>query len=272
LRTSFRYKKSSLRSRIIIWSIGRFAKTVIAIDENTKSTLPSGIDVEVVHNSLHLDEGNSIKIFKDRLPGDGELVVGYVGNILHSKGVLMLLAAIRDLSRQGKAVRLEIVGGAINKLHGIRARIIELLGISDDASRDVYKYIIENHLENNVTLKGHVNDICKVYPCFDVLMFPSIFDSPGRPIFEAAFFGVPSVACISQPRADTFMNFETGISIPYGDHASLMEAISYFYENRNEIKRMGENAKLLAQKNFDPQKNALMVWSIYKKVVKSSYI
>jgi glycosyltransferase involved in cell wall biosynthesis len=267
LRTSFRFRKWSLRSRCIIWGIRRFAAVVVAIDENTRSTLPGDLNVEVVHNSLHIDVSPVLDV-PDAGKSADDFVIGYVGNILYSKGILNLLKAINDLVLQGKTIHLEVVGGSIRKFSGFREKIVSLLGISDDASAEVSKYISDHQLERSVHLKGYQSDMRAVYKGMDILAFPSIFDSPGRPIFEAAFFGIPSIACISKPRSDTFIDIETGVSVPYGNHLALVRAITLFYEDRAEVARMGENARLLAHQNFDPEKNAEKIYLIYKKLVK----
>ncbi|WP_322867893.1 glycosyltransferase family 4 protein [Aquicoccus sp. G2-2] len=268
LRTSFRGTPPSRRARIILWALRRTASAVIAIDENTKSTLPPDMTVDVIHNSLHVCDVEDRPIDHNRFNDSRPLVLGYVGNLLFSKGILELLKAIVELRKQRKDVRLEVFGGSISQAKGPVRKIISGLGLSDDASEAVRSFIEEHSLRDIVCLHGHVDDLGTVYPKIDVLVFPSIFDSPGRPIFEAAFYGVPSIACLTQPKPDTFVDGETGVAIEASDHRKIVSAISAFHQNREQVTRMGESARKLAQQNFNPDKNAARVLSIYARVLK----
>ena len=68
--------------------------------------------------------------------------------------------------------------------------------------------------------------------CMDVLCFPSHYDAPGRPIFEAAFFGVPSIVAVRNPRPDTLVDGETGLAIRPHDADELAEAITRLATHR----------------------------------------
>ena len=104
-----------------------------------------------------------------------------------------------------------------------------------------------------------------MYENIDVICFPSHLDAVGRPVFEAAFFGVPSIVAITNPRSDTFIHRETGLCIePQNPHA-LADAIEYFYRHPQEIKRMGGAAQKLAAEQFRIDNTAKRVLEIYKK-------
>jgi len=265
LRTSFRNRPDSWRSRVILAALRKYASAIIAIDKNTRSTLPEYLPINVVHNSLHLDENAFARNNVER-NRRGTLVVGYVGNLLHSKGIMTLLRAIALLKKQGKDVRLDIVGGGILQRKGVKAHLINLLGVSDDASEEVVRIIEKEGIQDCVTRHGHIDDITSVYRSFDILAFPSILDAPGRPIFEAGLFGIPSIACISRPQDDTFVDGESGLTVPPGDPEKLAAAIDHFYGDREEVERMGRNARDLARKNTNPIVNARHVLKIYGQI------
>ena len=44
-------------------------------------------------------------------------------------------------------------------------------------------------------------NIAQAYARMDVICFPSHYDAPGRPIFEAAFLKVPSIAAVRESQA-----------------------------------------------------------------------
>jgi glycosyltransferase involved in cell wall biosynthesis len=258
------------RTRWINRILRRQADAIVAIDENTRATLPADLPVDVIHNSFTAgDEGRS----DERLPRaleslrPGSLKAGFVGNLHVSKGLFDLLEAARLLHRQGADVEFLIVGGVTMDDRGIKARLIRMLGLAQNIESDVRLFIQANQLGSVVHMLGHTSDIRAVYRRMDVLLFPSYFDAPGRPVFEAAFFGVPSIACVSQPREDTLIPGETGLTVPAGDPAALAAAIGHFERNRAEITRMGDNARRLAKANFEPGLNAEKLLAVYRRVL-----
>lgn len=98
-----------------------------------------------------------------------------------------------------------------------------------------------------------------------MLCFPSHLNAAGRPVFEAAFFKVPSIVAMQNPRADTMIDGETGICIAPKDAQALARAIEYFYARPEEVRRMGEAAYRLALRDFDTKKNACRMLAIYQQ-------
>jgi len=99
-----------------------------------------------------------------------------------------------------------------------------------------------------------------------VLCFPSHYDAPGRPIFEAGFFGVPSIVAVRQPRADTLLHGVTGFAISPRSARELAEAIEVMATDRVATRRMGEAARALAEKTCNVRQNAARLLGAYRRV------
>lgn len=265
LRCCQREDRKSWRVRMFHWVLRRHADSVIAIDENTRATLPSDISVQIVHNSFSVGYTPPFEADRTRLLSGDRLTVGFIGNVMRSKGVLELVKAASILKARGIDVQVKIVGGRIRKLGGIKRRLLMWFGLEEDALPEVEKLVEVSELGDRVEFTGHVDDIQAVIPTFDVIAFPSYFDAPGRPIFEAAFFRVPSISCISNPRPDTVQPGETGLVVAARSPAELADAIEYFSHDRREVIRMGDNAYELAWRNFVPEANAAVVRRVYLK-------
>lgn len=269
LRCCQRSDLRSWRVRVFHWLLRRYAAKAIAIDQNTRATLPSDIDVAVVHNSLSVDYKPPFEKDHSRLLAGAPLSVGFIGNLMRSKGVLDLVEAVGILKARKVDVRLHLVGGRLRQLKGMKRAILKLFDVEEDVLPEVEQLIAERGLQELITLHGHVGRIQELIPTFNVLAFPSYFDAPGRPIFEAAFFKVPSLSCVSAPREDTVVPGETGLVVPPRNPESLADAIEYYACNRHEAIRMGNNAYALAWRNFVPETNALKVLRIYNYVLKT---
>jgi glycosyltransferase involved in cell wall biosynthesis len=118
---------------------------------------------------------------------------------------------------------------------------------------------------------GPTIDIQRVYDRIDVITFPSHYDAPGRPVFEAAFFSVPSIVAVENPLPDTLVHGETGLAIPGRNPQKLAEAIMRFADYPDDVRRMGANARELAERNFCPDTNARKLLAIYKRVVQRNH-
>lgn len=271
VRSLQRVDARSLRCRWIARALRADVAAVVAIDENVRATLPQDTKVDVVHNSFTprvsaTADPNLLKRLAALRPGS--LKVGFVGNLHQSKGIFDLLAAAEILRDAGQDVEFVIVGGATRFDAGVKRWLLNRLGLAQDVEALVGEQIATRGLGADVHLLGATSDIQRVYERIDVLCFPSHFDAPGRPVFEAAFSAVPSITAVMTPRDDTLLDGETGLAVPGEDPIRLAAAIAYFADNRGEVSRMGANAKALAERNFDPRRNAEKLLAIYSRVLR----
>jgi glycosyltransferase involved in cell wall biosynthesis len=223
--------------------------------------LPDNLNVVIIHNSFSLLNN---KIFNHH---NDIFTIGFVGNLHFSKGILDLLHASIILKQKNYNIKFDIIGSYTNNNKGIINYILKKLKFSQDVNGVIENLIIKNDLSNYFNLLGKNNEIEDFYKKIDIICFPSHFDAPGRPIFEAALFGKPCVTCISKPTNDTFINFETGISVDPHNPKELSKAIEYFILNSSEVLRMGKNAKKLANENFNPIHNAKLMIDEYYKLI-----
>jgi glycosyltransferase involved in cell wall biosynthesis len=270
VRSLLRVDAASLRCRWLDKRLRKDVNEVIAIDSNVRMTLPPDLPVTVVHNSFTFEESpkqDLTMIAKIDAMSPSALKVGFVGNLHRSKGLFDLVEAARRVAEVRKDVSYVVVGGVARRDKGLLALILERLGLAQDAGARLVERIEEYGLSDAFHFLGATKDIQCIYERIDVLCFPSRFDSPGRPVFEAAFAAVPSIVAVSNPMSDTLIPGVTGMAVRSGDPTDLAEAILYFADNRAEAARMGANALQLAQANFDPQANAIQLLDVYRRAV-----
>lgn len=245
------------------------ASAIIAIDNNVRASLPSDISVDVIHNSFSVQREKKDIFLQEKLKTlrQSSMKIGFVGNLHIMKGVSELIEAVYILREKGIDVECIIAGGETRYDAKFFKLLLKTLGFAQNMGTETQKMINQYGISDSVHLLGPVNDISSVYNILDIIMFPSYYDAPGRPVFEAAFFGVPSILCVEKPFSDTFVNGETGLSIPPKSPQKIVEAIMYFYTNRGALLKMGANAKSLANKNFVPEKNAKKVFSLYERIL-----
>jgi glycosyltransferase involved in cell wall biosynthesis len=189
-----------------------------------------------------------------------------VGTLLALKGVFEFLEAARLVLAEGANVDFVLVGSNTRRLVGLRAKLLQSLGFAQDMEEGVERFVAAHSLGERIHRVEFVADVSSVYESLDVVCFPSHLDAIGRPVIEAAWHSLPSIAAVSEPRADTFIPGETGVQVPARDPKALARAILQLEENRQDPKRMGAAARKLAERNFDSRNNALQVLAIYRRL------
>jgi glycosyltransferase involved in cell wall biosynthesis len=239
----------------------RHASALIAIDETVKRSLPAdlGVPVAVIHNGFTPPEQQS------GAPPEsprGAVVVAMIGALLRAKGCREFVEAAALCKSQGVAARFVFVGAT-----GIRgSRMLRWLGLQQNIEQELRTIAKQRGLSDVVEFRPFIADLHSVYRSVDIVCFPSHLDAPGRPIFEAAFFGVPSIAAISAPTPDTFVDGETGLQIAAGSPADIARAVRHLVNDPDDRARLGRNARDLAQRHFDARNNALAVLEVYQQL------
>ena len=270
IRSLQRFDVKSKRARMLAFLINKYCDKVIAIDQNVQHTLKGLNNVAVINNSFSWTEDDA-KADKEIVAKfesiDKDLMIfGFVGNLHKSKGIDELIEACRILKQRNVSFFLAVVGGETTKTKGILRSVFHHFGILQNLGDDIRSKIQQYALGDVVRLMGPTNDIVSVYKRIDVICFASQLDAPGRPVFEAAFGGVPSILAAKRTFPDTAIPGETCLVVDGADPVSIADAMENFINNPEEVKRMGRNSRELALKNFDPDTNAKKVAAIYRSL------
>jgi glycosyltransferase involved in cell wall biosynthesis len=149
-------------------------------------------------------------------------VVGFVGRLVHIKGVDLLASAFRDIARTIPGARLLIVGSGEN------ARKIRTILAKELASGIVHMKPDVNHEE-----------MPQWYRAMDVLIMPSRYENFSNAILEAMACGIPVLASdVGGNRAVS----ETGAGWLFEPESvsALSACLCRVVENRAELKARGE--------------------------------
>jgi glycosyltransferase involved in cell wall biosynthesis len=256
---------SSIRTKFINLLLERYVDLIICIDNNVKKSLLINKNIIVIHNSFSVAKSNSYQPTYSK--NNQSINLGFLGNIHKSKGVFDILDAAIILNSKNVDFKIHICGGKASSRSFILNKFLYILNINQEVESMFKDLIFSNNLSERFVFWGHQNQLSPFFEEIDLILFPSHFDAPGRPIFEAAFYKIPSIAAITDSESDTFINFDSGISILPKKPELLAKAILYFFENRSEIDRMGNNAFKLAQINFDPVVNSKLLMTSYLNLI-----
>ncbi len=192
--------------------------------------------VEILHNFIDVDE-YSAKI-------EDEGYAFYYGRLAKEKGIFNLLNAINKVKNK----KLLIAGEGPDK-------------------EKIEKYIIENNLKQNVKLLGYLktNQIKEYVRKARVIIVPSICreNCPysiletlaiGRPIIGSNLGGIPELV----------VNNECGYI--YNDEKTLIEKLEKLLNDEALAKKMGENAKKIANEKFSKDAYYSKIITLYEQL------
>jgi glycosyltransferase involved in cell wall biosynthesis len=274
VRSVARADPGSVRTRWVNRIFKEKVAAVVAIDENVRASLPADLPVEVIHNAFTPAVDTAVDeslMARFRMLRPGSYKIGFVGNLLKVKGLYDLIEAARIVRGEGVDAEFIIVGENARKLDGLKGSILKQFGLAQDVRADLERLIREYGLEDSFHLMGFTTDIQRVYQSLDMLCFPSHYDAPGRPIFEAAFSGIPSVVAVREPRPDTLVHGKTGLAVPPQDPQSLASAIMSLARDRERSRNLGAEACLMAHRNFDVRANSARLLDLYKRCAQSEH-
>ena len=260
----------SYRTRFIHYVLKKNADAIIPIDENVAASIPWRDGIEIIHNSFEpsANQGTD-NVLRRKIHdyGKGYFKVAFVGNLQYSKGVIDFVKAAKiALSRRNNIVFF-VVGGRARKSGSFLTYFLNKTALNQDVYHSIVNFIDEYKLSSNIYMLGHTYDVSAVYSSIDLLCNPGHFNAPGRQIFEAAFYSVPSIVCIDHPKNDTFVHGHTGLSVRLSDPADIADAIVRLYDDREYSDRLGENAYNLALENFTVKENSRKLHSLYSRLI-----
>ena len=227
-------------ARVISWEIRSIVDFYISADQvwvptevSVETLREYGFrgPVEIVRNGIDLQpphEKEGLWKEGERLLGTGsqQCVFLYVGQLDWKKNHAFLLESLSLLKRSGRRFKMAFVGEgyAAKAMRGMAIR----LGIAEDT-------IFVGVLRDRAALSA-------CYARADCFLFPSLYDTCGLVVKEAAAFGVPSVlvdgSAAAEEVADGTNGFVTDNSVQ-----AYAEKLGMLLDHPESIARAGEGAR-----------------------------
>lgn len=268
VRSLQRGLETGWRTRLVNKLLARFADAVIAIDHTVASTLPAALPLHVVHNGVNMPARNGCTS-SQKGPSEKPVRVGFLGMLIPLKGIRELVQAMLILRQRGVQIECWIAGENAHTFTGISAWALRKLGFAWDIRTELEQFIAQHDLSEQVRLLGFVSDVHTIYPQLDIVCFPSFLDAAGRPVFEAALYGIPSVLAISNPMPDAVLHEVTGLAITTSEPVVIADALQRLAENKIYREQLGKQALDWANTEFSIQKSAGLIYDIYFKLTSS---
>ena len=184
--------------------------------------MPNGCDLPKAY--ITEDERDMIRR-KHNLPANIPIFI-FVGRMMWYKNIALILDSMKILAEQGMDFRLLMLG----------------TGPEENA---IKKYARKLAIDNKVIFTGQLNDRSELqiyYSTADLLVFPSLFDTNGLVVREAAASATPSLLVDGSCAAEGIIDGETGFLCLETAH-SISSKINKIITNKDLLCRVGEKAQ-----------------------------
>tara|TARA_R100001143_G_C3360947_1_gene135579 strand:+ start:18007 stop:19188 length:1182 start_codon:yes stop_codon:yes gene_type:complete len=261
--------KYPLINRYVINKINRFTDHVVAIDASALNGL-TGLKTNrsIVYNPFHitdeLKEYHPDHLYKDPMH------VTFLSNFLVHKGVKDVVRTailLKDIN----SIKFRMAGANVRGKEFYKSlfgKILDAMGIYPDLEKWVKNKIKKHHLAN-IELLGDVKNIDPLLRSTHVLVMPNHMNEPSRSVFEAGVYGVPSVISMKDKVEDLVEDGFNGFIVSEKSPQEIAEKILELEKNRDQLKKMGQNARNRFLKLNDSKKSAEQMIDVYKSVLNS---
>lgn len=148
-----------------------------------------------------------------KYPPDGMFVVGYLGMNGPDKGLIYLVNSWNKL----------ISNNILNK--------------------EKTKILVAGYGTESLGGLGHINNPADIYKNISVYVQPSVTEGFGLEVLEAMSYRKPVIVSEGAGAHEIIEDGVDGFVVPIRDPEKISEKILYFYNNPNEVIRMGKNAR-----------------------------
>ena len=268
----FGYRLSKLMKKPHIWHIREFGKEDFSMyplcsdkkyykkikDKNNNiiciskavyekyENIVSKEKLNIIYNGVEGKNRNDKKKFP--LDKKEKMICLQTGMIHKTKGQDKTIKAIEKLRKEGyKNIELWLAGRGN----------LSSIGIEDLSNKPWLKVL------------GQVSDMKKLREEVNIEIVSSKKEAFGRVTVEAMMGQIPVIGSNSGGTKELIKDKENGLLFNPDDIEDLKEKIKYFYKNRKEIKRMGENAYKDSKDYYLINRCAEEIYELYEKILKN---
>ena len=164
----------------------------------------------------------------------GEAVFLFVGQQDWKKNIERILLAAAWLKQEGKAFKLVLTG-------------------TGPHAYDIKKKATQLGLDGHMVFTGHISDnsmLAGLYQCADLFVFPSLYDTAGLVVLEAAAYGTPSVVVRGSSASEPIVDEDNGF-LCEDETGDLARVMALAISDRERLRIVGEKARQTVPKNWD---------------------
>lgn len=234
-----RVSQKTLRGRVRLFALRRWADAVIALDDAMKTeALEAGFDprrLRRMNNGIEFASFSSTRTkdeAKSSLGLDGKIVVMFMGRLSEQKSLPTLLNAFSAARKNSPALHLLLLG--------------------DGPSRPDLEFQAEKlGITANVTFAGSQRDVRPYLEAADIFALPSVSEGISNALLEAMSAGLACVATPVGGNAEVLDNGACGVLLPPRDESAWAAALAELGNDSQRREHLGAAARSRVRERYD---------------------
>lgn len=227
------YDEASFFFKWILKKVFRWNVPFIVLGENEKNIIKQSLKTKKVFSLPNCVDLQDAESFKRIYNGSKPLIIGYIGRIAETKGMIYLLQSCRELKIKQIPFALKLAGA--------------------EEVVDSFLPLFENYLGNQFTYSGVVsgekkNDFLK---SLDVFVLPSYFEGLPMSLLECMSYGVVPITTNVGSIGDVVEDCKNGFFIKVKDTESIVDVLTKLNNDRELLSRLGDEARATIFNNFN---------------------
>lgn len=194
-------------------------KNIFHLPDDKLSVIPNGVEIDKFKGYERNYD------FRRNFAADNEKIVFFVGRLVHEKGVHILIDAVPKISSYYNDVKF-VVAGRGPQMDYLRGKCGAL------------------NIINKVYFTGYISDedLCKLYKCADIAVFPSLYEPFGIVALEGIVANIPVVVADTGGLGDIVNHGVDGMKFYTGNFNSLADSILEILFNPGKADEMKSKA------------------------------
>ncbi len=173
-------------------------------------------------------------------------------NINNNGSVLKFIMASRFIGNKKPFVALELIKKL--KEEGLSVKMI-LLG-AGPLEKEIKNWISLNHLENEISLPGYVDNVLDYFAASDIMLIPSVTESSSVVLKEAGLAKITAITCKKVGDAESYLNNENVFFVEKDNFIEEAKKIALECVSKpDKLKAMGENLNKKILERFSIENN-----------------
>jgi glycosyltransferase involved in cell wall biosynthesis len=232
--------------KLILLSKSLISRTrKLGVEDNKVVVIPTGVDCTHFDPKRPDVERKAAKLRSDFHISEDDFVVGFLGRLVPAKGLVYLLAAIKQIKNEFPNVVLFIVGDGPQRAElELKAKEVKLKAV----------------------FSGYQTDTPPYYSLMDAFVLPSFFEGLPGVVLEAMAMEKPVIATDVGGTSDLVADGETGFLVPVENAERIAFGLKNLIVNSALRFEMGRVSREIVEKGFQWNAIAAKVEAVYKEV------
>ncbi len=182
---------------------------------------------------------------------ENSLLITVIGRLEPLKGQIHVIEACKYVKDRVRDFHVVFVGESIG----------------DDYISTCLALARELGLLDRIIFAGRRIDVIRILDATDIFVLPSLSEAFPRSVLEAMAAGKPSIVTSVGGCPEAVEDMKSGMIVPPGNSEVLAQKIIFLAEDASLRNRLGQEARMRAEKMFSIEQNVMQTENLYRQIL-----